>query len=184
MKEIESVVSKVRKKILVKVEKNARRYGAVWRIESQNTAPLGFTNKLKAGLTLTYKEGVGLKLSHEWKGGLWHELKPYTHVPRKEVGKVAWYHYGYEYLRNRGRTVDLTSRSKVWLYYLGLNWAYKRNYPSYTWSYCKEAYNRIGGIKTLKDYILKGSGRVQNQHYSSLAGALIPGIRSKTMPRG
>lgn len=182
--DIEQVINKFRTEILKKIETNSKRYGRAWQLESMNTAPLGFTDKLKSGLTLTYREGVGLSLSHEWRGGLLHELKPYTHVPRNEVGKVAWWHYGYEYLRNRGRTVDITARSKVWLYYLGLNWAHKRNYPSYTWSYCKEAYNRIGGFKTLKDYILKGSGRTHNQHYSTLASSLIPGIRNKTMRRG
>ena len=172
-----------RKKLLVKLKDRSMKYGEQWLKASRVTAPLGYTDNLKSGLQVDYKEGEGLKLSHEWEGSLLHETKPFLHVPKKMVGRVAWWHYGYEFLKNRGRNITLDDTSKVWLYYLGLNWAKKKRYPSYTWHYAKEAFNTLGGITNFRKTLETGNIPQYNENYSDNSGSFINHIRSVTSTR-
>lgn len=174
------ITTNLETKILREVNTLATKFGAEWLAESRITAPLGFTEKLKRGLVVTYKEGKGLSLSHEWAGGSAHQKQPFLHVPKKMVGYTAWFHYGYQYLINRNRQVDLTEKSKYWLYYLGLNWARKHGYPSYTWAYATEAYKRLGGIMNLRSALTTGKMKKSTENYNTLAGRYIPNIKSQT----
>lgn len=124
------------------------KFGKVWQTQSKITAPLGYTGQLKRSLKaqpIDDKKPRGIRLTSDKKYAIKQNRAPLTHVPKGEVGRKSWVHYGRGL--PAGRSI---SRTRKALYYRGLNWAHQNNYPQYLHNYAREGYKLGGGIRTLR----------------------------------